>query len=141
MPLAERTVFFRGSRARRRLEVRLAQPHDFGREGLHFTQDVRRAEVAIEEMIRSGLFVATFEKDGGEQLVGGRNDKSGCKSPDRTRGRAESDRVWLDIAEKEELTVGCVMTEEKGGGVVRLGCAEESSVGYWNRKDGKLRVQ
>ena len=142
MSLTEGTVFFGGgSRARGLLEVRLAQPDDFGREGLHFAQDMRGAEVAVEQMIGSGLLVAALEKDGGEQLVGGGDDESGCKGPDRTRGRAESDHVWLDVAEKEELTVGCAMADEEGGGVVGLGCAEESSVGYWDGENGKLRVQ
>ncbi len=79
-------------------------------------------------MIRSGLFVAAFEEDGGEQLVGAGDDKSSCKSPDRTSGWAESDRVWLDVAEKEELTVGCVVADEEGGGIVGIARAEDSSV-------------
>ena len=141
MPLAEGAGFFRGSRARGLVEVRLAQPYDFGREGLHFAQDVGGAEVAVEQMIGSGLFVAALEEDGGEELVGGGDDERGCMGPDRTRGWTESDRVWLDVAEKEELTVGCVVADEEGGGVVRLGRAEDSPVGYWDREDGKLRVQ
>lgn len=75
-------------------------------------------------MIRSGLFVAAFEEDGGEQLVGAGDDKSSCKSPDRTSGWAEGDRVWLDVAEKKELTVGCVVADEEGGGVVGIVRAE-----------------
>ena len=97
--------------------------------------------MAVEEMIGSGLFVAAFEEDGGEQLVGAGDDERGCKSPDRTSGWAESDRVWLDVAEKEELTMGCVVTDEKGRGIVGLARAEDSSVGYRDGEDRKLRVQ
>ena len=97
--------------------------------------------MAVEEMIGPGLFVAAFEEDGGEQLGGAGDDKRGCKSPDRTSGWAESDRVWLDVAKKEELTMGCVVTDEKGGGIVGLACAEDSSVGYRDGEDRKLRVQ
>jgi len=97
--------------------------------------------MAVEEMIGSGLFVAALEEDGGEQLVGAGNDKSGCKGPDGTSGWAESDCVWLDVAEKEELTVGCVVADEEGGGMVGVAGAEDSSVGYWDGEDGKLRVQ
>ena len=79
-------------------------------------------------MIRSGLFVAAFEEDGGEQLVGAGDDKGSCKSPDRTSGGAESDRVWLDVAEKKELTVGCVVADEKGGGIVGSVRAEDGPV-------------
>ena len=79
-------------------------------------------------MIRSGLFVAAFEEDGREQLVGAGDNKSSCKSPDRTSGWAESDRVWLDVTEKKELTVGCVMADEEGGGIVGIVRAEDSSV-------------
>jgi len=79
--------------------------------------------MAVEQMVGSGLFVAAFEEDGGEELVGAGDDKRGRKSPDGTSGWAECDRVWLDIAKKEELTMGCVVADEEGGGIVGLGRA------------------
>lgn len=96
--------------------------------------------MAVEEMVGAGLFVAALEEDGRE-LVGVRDDKRGCKNPDGTRGWAESDHVWLDVAEKEELAMSCVVTDEESGGVVSLVRAGDSSMGYWNREDGKLGVQ
>jgi hypothetical protein len=99
------------------------------------------AEMAVEQMIGSGLFVAAFEEDGGEQRVGGGDNKGRRKGPDRTSGWAESDRVWLDVAEKEELTMGCVVADEEGGGIVGVARTEDSSVGHWDGEDGKLRVQ
>jgi len=131
VPLAEGTVFFRGCRrARGLLEVRLAQPYDLGREGLHFTQDMRGAEMAVEQVVGSGLFVAALKEDGGEQLVWAGDDESGCVSPYRARGWAKSNRVWLDVAEKEELAMGCVVADEERGGVVSLGRTGDGSVGY-----------
>ena len=79
-------------------------------------------------MIRPRLFVAAFEEDGGEQLVGAGDDKTGCNSPDRTSGWAESDRVWLDVTKKKELTVGCVVADEEGRGIVGIVRAQDSSV-------------
>ena len=92
-------------------------------------------------MIRPGLFVAAFEEDGGEQLGGAGDDKGSRKRPDGTSGWAERDRVWLDVAEKKELTVGCVVADEEGGGMVGSVRAEDGSVGYGDGEDGKLWVQ